>query len=68
MVLTGLMTEIEKAAVERQSDLLNKVILMDDKQVGEEAVRTFVSILRGLAYICALSMVCTNEGCTQDMS
>ena len=68
MKVTGMMTEIEKAAVERQSDLLNKVRLMDAKQECEEAVRTFVARLRSLANFCALSMVCAKVGCAQDMS
>ena len=42
--------------------------MMDDKQEREEAVRTFVARLHGLANICALSMVCTKEGCSQDMT
>ena len=41
---------------------------MDAKQERDEAVRTFVAILRGLANICALSMECTKVGCTQDVS
>ena len=67
MTVIELMADIEKAE-SRQSDLLNKVRLMDAKQEREEAVRTFVARLRGLANICALSTVCTKEGCTQDMS
>ena len=63
-----MITEIEKAAVERQSDLLNKVGLMDAKQEREEALITFVARLRGLANIWALSMICTKVGCAQDMS
>ena len=46
MTVIELMADIEKAAVERQSDLLNKVRLMDAKQEREEAVRTFVARLR----------------------
>ena len=68
MTVAGLMEEIEKAVVERQSDLLNKVRLIDAKQEREEAVRTFVARLRRLANICALSMVCTKEGCSQDLT
>ena len=40
-----MITEIEKAAVERQSDLLNKVGLMDAKQEREDALITFVARL-----------------------
>ena len=68
MTVIELMADIEKAAVERQSDLLNKVRLMDAKQEREEAVGTLVARLRGLAKICALSMVCTKDGCLQDMT
>ena len=54
-----------ESAVERQSDLLNNVRLMDAEQEREEAVIMCVARLRGLANICALSMVCTKLGCTQ---
>ena len=36
MTVMELMAQIEKAAVERQSDVLNKVKLMDAKQEREE--------------------------------
>ena len=64
----GLLTEIEKAAVEKQSDLLNKVSLMDAKQERDEAVKTFVARIRGLANICTLSTKSTKGPCTQDVS
>ena len=67
MTVIELMADIEKAE-SRQSDLLNKVRLMDAKQEREEAMRTFVARLRGLANICALSMTCTKEDCLQDMT
>ena len=41
-----LMGEIEKAAVEKQSDLLNKVKLMEAKQERDKPVRTFVARLK----------------------
>ena len=52
ITVTELMVEIEKAAVEKQSNLLNKVKLMEAKQERDEPVRTFVARLRGLANIC----------------
>ena len=61
------MLEIEKA-VEKQSDLLNKVKLMEAKQECDEPVRRFVSRLRGLANICTLFTQCTGGGCTQTVS
>ena len=42
-MLADLMVEIEKAAVEKQSDLLNKVKLMEAKQERDELVRRFVA-------------------------
>ena len=53
MTVIELMAEIEKGAVKRQSDLLNKMRRMDAKQEQEEAVRTFVTRQRGLDNICA---------------
>ena len=68
MTVIELMADIEKAAVEKQSHLLNKLRLMDATQEWEEAVRSFVARLRGLATICALSMTCTKEDCQQEMT
>jgi hypothetical protein len=47
ITVDDLMKEIEKAAVEKQSDLLYKVKLMEAKQERDELVRTFVARLRG---------------------
>ena len=47
ITVDDLMKEIEKAAVEKQSDLLYKVKLMGEKQERDELVRTFVARLRG---------------------
>ena len=63
-----LMVEIEKAAVEKQSDLLNKVKLMEAKQERGELIRTSVARLRGLANICNLLTKCPNETCTETVS
>jgi hypothetical protein len=41
-----LITEIEKAAVEKQSDLLNKVKLIKAKHECDEPIRTYVARLR----------------------
>ena len=65
--IAGLLEEIKKAAVEKQSNLLNKVRLMDAKQERDKAVRTFVARLCGLAKICALSTKCTKVDCEQDV-
>ena len=46
------MLENKKAAVEKKSDLLNKVKVMEAKQERDEPLRTFVARLRGLANIC----------------
>ena len=62
--IAGLLEEIKKAVVEKQSDLLNKVRLMDAKQERDKAVRTFVARICGLANICALSTKCTKGACT----
>jgi hypothetical protein len=43
ILLADLMVEIEKLAVEKQSDLLNKVKLMEAKQERDELVRRFVA-------------------------
>ena len=66
--VADLLLEIEKAAVEKQSDLLNKVKLMEAKQERDEPIRTFVARLRGLAIICILYTQCTGGGCTQTVS
>ena len=60
ITVTNLMLEIEKAAVEKQSDLLNKVKLMEAKQERDEPERTFVARLRGLAHICILYTQCAD--------
>ena len=44
--VASLMLEIEKAAVEKQSDFLNKVKLMEAKQELDKPLRTFVATLR----------------------
>ena len=60
--VANLMLEIKKEAVEKQSDLLNKVKLMKAKQERDEPVRTFVARLRNLANICILYTQCTGGG------
>ena len=66
--VANLMLEIKKSAAEKQSDLLNKVKLMEAKQERDEPVRTFVARLRGLAIICILYTQCTGGGCTETFS
>ena len=63
ITVDDLRKEINKAAVEKQSDLLNKV-----KQERDEPVRTFVARLRGLANICILFTDCTGNTCTRTVS
>ena len=48
-----LMTEMEVDAVEKQSDMLNEIHLMEAKQDRNEPVRKFLARLRGLASIYA---------------
>ena len=43
IMLDNLLTEMEKTAVEKQSDLLNKVQLMENKQELDEPVRSYVA-------------------------
>ena len=54
--------------MEKQSDLLNKVKLMEAKQERDEPVRTFVARLRGLVNIRILYTQCTGGDCTQMVS
>ena len=63
ITVDDLRQEIKKAAVEKQSDLLNKV-----KQERDEPVRTFVARLRGLANIGILFTDCTGNTCTRTVS
>ena len=58
--IADLMTEMEKAAVEKQSDMLNEVKLMEAKQERGEPVRKYLARLRGLADICKLSVECSS--------
>ena len=51
-----------------QSDLLNKVKLMEAKQERDEPVITFVARSRGLADICVLFTQCTGDTCTKTVS
>ena len=51
ITVNDLMKDMEKAAVEKQSDLLNKVKLIEARQERNKPVRTFVARLRGLANI-----------------
>ena len=60
ITVVDLLLEIERAAVEKQSDLLNKFRLMEAKQERDEPVMNFFAILRGLANICVLSTLCTD--------
>jgi hypothetical protein len=63
-----LMKEIKKAAVEKQSDLLNKVKLMEAIQKHVELVRTFVARLRGLTNICIFFTDSISETCNKTVS
>jgi hypothetical protein len=53
-----LLTEMEVVAVEKQSDMLNEVRLMEAKQDRNEPVRQFLARLRGLATICSMTVTC----------
>ena len=55
ITVTDLIMDIERAAVEKQSELLNKVRLMEANQERDEPVRIFVARLHGLANIFVLS-------------
>ena len=68
ITVADLLLEIDKAAVEKQSDLLNKVRLMEAKQERDEPVTIFVPRLCGLANICVLSTPCTGRACEQSVS
>ena len=58
ITLASLMEEVKIAAVERQSDMLNEVRLMEAKQERGEPVRKFLARLRGLADICQIKVTC----------
>ena len=55
----NLLEEIQKLAVERQSNTINTVALMSAVQEKDEGVRQFAARLRGLAAVCDLSVTCT---------
>ena len=57
---THLLVEIERAAVVKQSDLLNKVRLME----ADGPIRMFVARLRVRTYACNLSTKCPSQPCT----
>ena len=65
ITLANLIEEVKTAAVERQSDMLNEVRLMEAKQERGEPVRKFLARLRGLADICQLKVTC---GCGETPS
>ena len=62
--ISRLLIEIERIAVVKQSDLFNKVRLMEARQEPKKPTRTFVDRLRGLAYVCNLSTECPNQHST----
>ena len=62
--LTQLLVEIERAAVDKQSDLLNKVKLFEAVQEIDEPIRRFVSRLQILAYACNFTTKCPSQPCT----
>jgi hypothetical protein len=66
IIVLELMRKIEKQ--EKQSNLHNKVKLMDSKQERDKQVRTFVARLRGLANICILFTDCTSKTCNKTVS
>ena len=68
ITVEDLMVKIEKAAVVKQSDLLDKVKLMKAKQDCDEPIKTFLARLRGLANIRNLSTECPSETCTETVS
>ena len=58
MTLEELMEALETTAVEKQSDLLNLVELLELTQDREEPIKKFVARVRGKAGICNLSIEC----------
>jgi hypothetical protein len=56
-----LLKEIEKLAVERQSNLINTVALMSATQERDEGIRQFAARLRGLVAVCELTVTCTER-------
>ena len=56
-----LLKEVEVVAVEKQSDMLNEVHLMEAKQDRNEPVRKYLARLRGLANICSLTVSCPHN-------
>ena len=60
-----MLKEIEKLAMERQSNLINTVALMSASQERDEGIRQFAARIRGLAAVCELSVTCI---CTQKVS
>ena len=53
-----LLKEIERLAVEKQSNIINTVALLSVTQDRDEGVRQFAARLRGLAAVCDFSVVC----------
>ena len=57
--LSDLLEEVKTAAVEKQSEMLNQVRLMEAKQERNEPVRKFLARLKGMAVICKLTVTYT---------
>ena len=57
--LSNLSEEVKTAAVEKQSEMLNQVRLMEAKQERNEPVRKFLARLKGMAVICKLTVTYT---------
>ena len=56
-----LLKEMGEMAVEKQSEMLNEVRLIEAKQERDEAVRKFLARLKGLANICDLTVNCSHN-------
>ena len=59
ITVAGLLNEIKKLAVMRQSNNVNTLALMTAVQERDEPVQQFAARLRGLAAVCDLSVTCS---------
>ena len=55
-----MMNQLEIVAVDKQSELLNFVQLIDVVQDRGEAIRKFVARIRGRAAVCNLTIDCSS--------
>ena len=59
-----LMAEIERASVQKQLDLFNKVKLFEAVQGPREPIKNFLFRLQMLAYECNFTTSCSSQNCT----